>query len=71
MGNREQSIRMAAAKICHEDQLVVWQGEVIDEIIEHLKEPDDSEDVLALHADVRRAILHIAEGVLGALGRPV
>ena len=68
---REQSIRMAIAQICHEEQLIIWESEVIEEIMDHIKDPLDGEDVVNLRADVRRAILHVAKGVLSSLERPI
>ena len=68
---RAQSIRMAVASICHEDQLVIWESEVLEQIMDHVKDPETADDVIDLRADIRRAILHIAEGVMSGLERPI
>lgn len=71
MSNRDQSIRMAVASICHDEQLLIWESEVLEQIMDHVKDPETADDVIELRADIRKAILHIAQGVLSGLERPI
>lgn len=52
--------RLADA-VCHPDQMTIWAGEVASELLEHLKDPEDYEDVLALDRAVKAAIRHVVE----------
>lgn len=51
-----------ADTVCHDEQMTIWESEVLDEFHEFLREPGDYEETLAMHRAARAAIRHIVEG---------
>lgn len=48
-----------AQLVCHDEQLTVWEGKVLDEFHGFLRGPEDYEDGLAMRRAARAAIQHV------------
>jgi hypothetical protein len=62
---RMEQARAQAALVCHDDQITVWADEVKMELLDHLREPADYEEVLSLDAAVKAAIRHVVDRAFG------
>lgn len=51
-------------RICHRDQMEIWTGEALQHLIDHIREPADYEDALALNRAVKAAIRDVVGAAL-------
>ena len=58
---REKAGREMAERVCHDEQLLIWSGEMVSDLIDHLKEPSDYDSVVDLHNDMKAAIKSLIE----------
>lgn len=56
-----RAAREAAERVCHDEQLVVWSGEMVSDLIEHIKDPEDYDGVVDLHRDMQAVIKSLVE----------
>lgn len=60
---RERSGLEMAERVCHDEQLLIWSGEMVSDLIDHLKDPEDYDGVIDLHNDMKAAIKSLIEKV--------
>lgn len=48
-----------AELVCHDEQMEIWEGEVLEELVEFLHRPADFQDLSRLRYATNRAIRHI------------
>lgn len=52
-----------AARVCHDEQMTIWESELLEDLSEFLLDPADQDEVIAMRSAANRAIRNLIAAV--------